>query len=184
EFALDVEIPLHLIWRLTDVVLRAERQCRQWLLSDGSLKGNGERWVFLVQRIEWRRADVARKINVGLIWVMEEPEAAAQRSFVIAENIVCKSEPRIQVPNGGGRLERVRHVRVTRIRHRIDDIVKVSVYLNGVGLKLIAKTHVERKFPRYFPVVLNVGRKSKVAKVAIPVRFSVPRTGKDARGAV
>ena len=77
----------------------------------------------------------------------------------------------------------MRNVGVRGIRDGIDHVVEIPVPFDRVGLKLIAKTHVEREFACHLPIVLNVGRKGDVAKVAIAVGFTVPGAGKNARRA-
>ena len=154
------------------------------MCADSSLEWNRERWVFLVQRVERRRANIPGEISVGLIRIVEQAEAAPQRGLVIAEDIVRESEPWVPVPHGGIGLECVGNVGIPGIRERIDHVVEIPVPLDRVGLKLVANTHVERESAGHFPIVFNVGRKGDVAKVAIAVGFPVPRARKDAGRAV
>src|SRR5207245_8920702 len=137
--------PLHLVRRLLNVVVRAEGQRRQWLCTDSSLEWNRKRWVFLVQRVERRRADVPGKKGVGLIGVVEQAEAAPNRGLMIPEYGGCEAEPWVPIPQRGVGLECMRNVGVRGIREGIDHVVELPVPLDRVGLKLIAKSHVERE---------------------------------------
>ena len=78
---------------------------------------------------------------------MEQSETAAERRLVIAKDIVCEPNPWIDVPHGGVRLESMGDVGVARISQRVHNVVKISVPLDRVGLKIVSNTHVECEFP-------------------------------------
>src|SRR5262249_1051734 len=141
---------------------------------DVSLERNRERRVFLVQRIERRRADVTREINVRLIRVMEQAETASYRCLVIAEDIVSEPQSRVPVPDRWIRFECMRNVGVRSVRERIHYIVQIAVVLDGIGLVLITEPHINRELPSCLPVILNVWRERDVTKITIAVGLPVP----------
>ena len=75
-------------------------------------------------------------------------------------------------------------VGVARISQRVHNVVKISVPLDRVGLKIVSNTHVYCELTRYLPIVLNVRRKSDVAKIAVPICFSISRTREEPGNAV
>ena len=88
--------------------------------------------------------------------VMEEPEAGANRSFMIGERVVGDSDSRIEIGPGRILLEYIRDLTVAFVVEEVLNDIQPVKTLGRVGIKLPPHPEIDCQLRRHFPIVLHI----------------------------
>src|SRR5690348_14935795 len=100
---------------------------------------------------------------------MEDAETAANGSLVIGERAVSETETRIEIPVSRIGCHGVAKVRIERRNRRghIRHVIELIVFIDGIGDKLPAQSHVQGELLRHLPIQLAIWREQRVAEIAV-----------------
>ena len=165
DLPLDIDIPLHLIRRGRRVVVhrvalrrqrsdkRRSRECREHLNREA------------VRRIEV----IPGRVRARRDGIVENAEAAADRSLVIAKWIVSETKARIEVPQRWIVKEYIRNLRERLCGSIVNDRIQRVLVCGWIGHELITKSEIQSKVLPNFPIVLEVGVEVRLAEITVTV---------------
>src|SRR6202012_5719881 len=124
---------------------------------------------------------IAGEEHISLRGIVEHAESTTQGSLVVAENVVCETEPRVEIVPVGIGLERIRHQRICSAVRRAHKIMKNVVHLIRIGLEFIAEADIQSQLAGNLPVVRDIRLQADVAEIAISIVLPVHRSSKQGR---
>src|SRR5262249_6266610 len=112
----------------------------------------------------WRIQYVTRLINGGLDQLMEDSKACTERSPMVAEDVICESDSRIEIFGIPIGFPNVRHINKSTGIRRIRNLIQVVLRFGRIRAPRISQSQIERESPRRFPVVLEIWSDPQLAE--------------------